>query len=404
MLDKIFIKGTMKSVLGLGITTTIGYGTLYYSFAILSSEIQNEFDWSKSFVFGIFSLGILLGGFFAPLVGKLLDNHGARTLMSSGSLLCAMGLIGLSCVYNEVEYIAAILFLEIVSTLVLYEAAFVAFAQLAGAHARTPITQITLMAGFASTIFWPLIGYLLTIMGWREVYIVLALFHILLAMPIHFLVLKKGLVVQNAQRINEPLNELIKLKNKYQKKVFIILAFVFSLIAIPVTVVQTHFLGLLSEFGFETVLAISLGALIGPAQVVARIVEMTFAKKASPLLSGILALSFMVVGLFLLLFSGYSIVFATLFMLLYGAGQGISSVIKGSIPLYIFGTSGYGRITGKLTLYRQIITALVPFGFALLLENFGAQISVFFLVVVTFIAVVLLTYLSKKLPQWSVKK
>jgi MFS family permease len=398
LIKNIFIPGTIKSVLGLGITTTIGYGTLFYSFTIMSTQIQNEFSWSKSFVFGIFSLGILFGGFLAPLVGKLLDNHGARIIMTLGSFLCFLGLFSISLIQNEWQYIFSILFLEVVSTLVLYESAFVAFSQLAGNKARIPITQITLIAGFASTIFWPLISYLLTIMSWRDVYVTLGVFHILFALPIHYFVLKPNLLIdnhsdeKNLTNIQDSLN--IQGKNQKEAKIYLIL--IFSLIAIPVTVMQTHFMGLLAEFGFEIASAVILGTIIGPAQVIARIVEIIFAKKISPLHSGFYSILILCVGLIFLVFSGYSYYFALLFVVMYGAGQGLLAIIRGSIPLYLFGKTGYGKITGDINLYRNIVVATIPFGFALVLDIFGALSAVFMLIIISIISLVLLYILIQK--------
>lgn len=399
MLTKNFKISSLKSVVGLGITATIGYGTLYYSFAIMSNEIQNEFEWSRSFIFAIFSMGILLGGLLAPKVGKLLDKHGARAIMSIGSFLCFIGLFGISFISNQYEYIIAIIFLEVVSTLVLYEAAFVALSQLKGENSRVSITQITLIAGFASTIFWPLIGYLLSIIDWRGTYQVLSLFHILIAMPIHFFLLKKDLLIESENSQGKISYEDVKIKNKNSKKIFVMLAFIFSLIAIPVTVMQTHFIGLLNQFGIETAVAIGIGALIGPSQVAARVIEMIFTKKISPVTSGIFTIVVMCMALFILLFSGYSIYVAIVFVILYGAGQGLTDIIKGTIPLYIFGWKNYGTLSGKLNFYRIIVTALVPFGFALLLDNLGAKISTIFLVVISFIAIILLVLLKNELQK-----
>lgn len=395
----IFIPGTIKSVLGIGTTTTIGYGTIYYSFTIMSTQIQNEFGWSKSFLFAIFSLGILLGGFLAPTVGKLLDHHGARIIMTVGSFLCFLGLYGISFIETQWQYIVAILFLEIVSTLVLYESAFVAFSQLVGNNARTPITQITLIAGFASTIFWPLISYLLTIMHWRDVYLTLGLFHILLAMPIHYFVLKSNLLIDNESKENTmaSLPTTLSLQNSERKEAKWYLIFVFSLIAIPVTVMQTHFMGLLAEFGFEMATAVLLGTIIGPAQVIARIFEIAFAKKITPLQSGYYSILVLCVGLVALIFSGYSYYFALLFVILYGAGQGLVAVIRGSIPLYLFGKKGYGKMNGNINLYRNIVVATVPFGFAVILDVFGAHIGVLMLAIVSFISLVLLYILMNKM-------
>lgn len=398
-IDTLFIRGTAKSVLGLGITTTIGYGTLYYSITIMSEELANHFLWSKSFIFGILSLGILLGGFIAPTIGKLLDRYGARGIMSIGSILCALGLFGLSLIDSKLEYIVAILFLETVSVLVLYEAAFVAFSQLAGVKARLPIIQITLMAGFASTIFWPLITYLLTFMNFKEVYQILALFHIFLALPIHYFVLKPSLKIKNKDLNEESFNDCICLEGKKRKRSLILLAIAFSLIAIPITAMQTQFLAILKGFGLEAATAVALGAVIGPSQVIARMIDMGFSKKSTPMNTAVISTSIMVIGLTTLLFSGYNFYMALLFVILYGAGQGLTDIVRGTLPLYLFGKDGYGRTTGGLNLFRLTVTAMVPFGFAFILENFGPKVGVVFLSVVTLIAVILLAMINKDIKR-----
>ena len=399
LVERLFVNGTAKSVIGLGITTTIGYGTLYYSFTIMSGEIQNEFGWTKTFIFGIFSLGILFGGFLAPLVGKLLDKHGARNIMSVGSFLCTLGLVFLSLIETQWHYIGAILFLEIVSTLVLYEAAFVAFAQLAGNNARLPITQITLIAGFASTIFWPLISFLLTIFSWRDVYLMLSFFHIAIAFPIHYIVLKKDLLINSQVEEKTIFSQSLQLEGKIRKHSIIVVGIVFTLIAIPITVMQTHFLGLMQGFGFEIASAIALGALIGPAQVGARFLEIFISKKISPLVSGIISTSIMSLGILCLIFSGYEPLLATLFVLFYGAGQGLSNIIRGSIPLYLFGQTNFGKTTGNINMYRTIMVAFVPFGFAYMIENFGVYVSSMLLFTITIIATILLLFLYKNIQK-----
>ncbi len=396
MVNKFFIAGTLKYVLGLSITTTIGYGTLFYSFTIMSQEFEKEFLWSKTFIFGIFSLGIFLGGLLAPKIGKLLDSHGARVVMSVGSLLCALGLFFVSNIQSQLNYIFSIIFLEIVSTLVLYEAAFVAFSQLAGNKARLPITQITLIAGFASTIFWPLISFLLSFLSWREVYSILAFFHLFIALPIHFFILKKDVLIKTDMKFSNSFDDSLELEGKIRKKSLILVGTVFSLMAIPITVMQTHFLGLMSGFGIEMTSAIALGALIGPSQVGSRIIEITLSKKITPITSGIFSTFVMSLGILALYFSGYDILLATFFVVLYGAGQGLTDIIRGSIPLYLFGKDNLGKTTGGINLYRNVIVSLVPFGFAFFMETFGIRTSTLFLVFITSFAMIILIILNKK--------
>ena len=392
--QRLFIKGTAKSVIGLGTTMTIGYGTLYYSFAIMSEEFAKEFLWSKSFIFGILSLGILLGGLMAPLIGKLLDKHGARGIMSIGSILSALGLYNLSIIDSKIDYIIALLFLQSVSVLVLYESAFIAFTQIVGEKARLPIIQITLIAGFASTIFWPLISYLLTIISWREVYQLLALLNILIALPIHYFILKPNLLIDNKRYNEDKLEESIYLEGLHKRNTFILLSIAFSLIAIPITVMQTQFLTLFKSFGIELALAIALGALIGPSQAGIRVLEILFSKYITPIHSAVFSTLLMSIGLIALLFSGYSFYIALLFVLLYGSGQGLSDIVRGTLPLYLFGKNSYGKTTGRLNFFRLLMTATVPFCFAYMLENYGGLFSTIFLILVSILASILLFYVS----------
>lgn len=395
-LNKVFIQGTVKSVFGLGVTATIGYGTLFYSFTIMSVALENHFGWSKSFLFGVFSFGLLLGGLITPYIGKKLDQYGARIIMSIGSLLAFLGLIFLSQVETKLEFILAIVFIEIVSTFVLYEAAFVAFSQIAKQKARLPMTQITLIAGFASTIFWPLISFLLDFYTWQEVYIILSLFHLFIAFPLHLFTLpNRELSNKQIQHEDNSLYSRFEGK-KNTKKSMILIGIALCLIAIPIASIQTHLIGLLDTFGIEAIVAVSLGALIGPAQVGARIFEMTFAKKITPIASSIISTGLLLLSTITLLFCGYSIIIATLFVILFGAGQGLNYIARGSLPLYILGSDNFGKNSGYLNLYIKVVTAMAPFAFALSLEYLGNITSVIILLLLSIISIIALYFIPKE--------
>ncbi len=392
-LHKFFVEGTIKSVIGLGITTTIGYGTLFYSFSIMSMELENYFGWSKSFLFGVFSFGLLLGGFITPYIGKKLDHYGVRVIMSIGSLLAFLGLLFLSMVETKLEYIFAIIFLEIISTFVLYEAAFVALSQIAKEKARLPMAQITLIAGFASTIFWPLITIMLEYISWQEVYVILALFHLCIAFPLHFFTIPKNLGI--LQKELESIDESKLVDNKKQKSM-IYIGIALCCIAFPITVVQTHLVGILDSFGIEAVMAVTLGALIGPAQVGARIFEMVFAKKFTPIASAIISSSLLLLSMIALLLIGYSMLLAVVFALFYGAGQGLNYIARGALPLYILGAKNYGKNSGVLNLYIKIVIALAPFSFAYLFDSFGNIISIVILLIFSLISIITLNLIPKE--------
>lgn len=394
MFKRFFIDGTLRPVLGLGITSTIGYGTLFYSFTIMSLEFENEFGWSKSFIFGIFSLGLLIGGLISPLIGKKLDKYGARVVMSIGSILAALGMFFISLVENKLGFVVSLLYIEIVSTFVLYEAAFVALSQIAKEKARLPMAQITLIAGFASTIFWPLITFLLDFINWRDVYIVLSLFHLLIALPLHFFTLKNNTIVGN-QIAYTPKDIILQLTKKQKKKAMIFLIMTFCLISIPIAAIQLHLMGLLQSFGIESIVAVGLGVVIGPSQVGARVAEMFFAKKTTPLQSAIASNLIIFTSLICLLLSIYELFFATLFVILYGAGQGLNYISRGSLPLYILSAKNFGKNSGEINLFIKITTAISPFSVAFMLDFYGNVATVLFLVMATMLSLVSLFYLRK---------
>ncbi|QOG12351.1 MFS transporter [Arcobacter sp. FWKO B] len=394
MIKRFFIDGTLKPVIGLGITSTIGYGTLFYSFTIMSLEFENEFGWSKSFIFGIFSLGLLLGGLISPFIGKKLDKYGAQVVMSIGSFLAALGMLFISFVETKFGFILSLLYIEIVATFVLYEAAFVALSQIAKEKARLPMAQITLIAGFASTIFWPLITFLLEIMSWRDVYLVLSLLHLCIALPLHLFMLKNRTLKSGVTNYIDS-KGVFQLTQKQKDKAIVLLAITLCLIAIPIAAIQLHLLSVLQSFGIEAIIAVALGALIGPSQVGARVVEMIFSNKTTPIQSAIISNILIFLSLISLLLSVYEILFATLFVVLYGAGQGLNYIARGSLPLYILSADSFGKNSGILNLFIKITTAISPFSVALLLDFFGNIVTVVFLVIVVMLSFVSLFYLKK---------
>ncbi len=381
-IENFFVENTIKSVIGLSITTTISYGTLFYSFTIMSLEFEKYFDWSKSFLFGVFSIGLLMGGLITPYIGKKLDHYGARIIMSIGSILAFFGLILLSQIETKLEYTLSIFFIEIVSTFIQYEAAFVAFSQIAKDKARLPMTQITLLAGFASTIFWPFITLCLNYFSWREVYLILSLFHLIFAFPIHYFTLPKELKT----------NEIVKSSPKNicqnKKKSMTLIGITFCCIAFPITVVQTHLLSILESFKVEMAFAIILGALIGPAQVASRVLDMLFSKKTTPMSSAFTSSILILISMFALLLSGYNLTFAVIFVIFYGAGQGLNYIARGGLPLYILGSENYGKNTGILNLFIKIVIAFSPFTFALMLDNFGNIFSIIILLILSLISII----------------
>lgn len=390
-----FIPGTVKLVFALGTTCTIGYGTLFYSFSLLSKEFEQAFGWQSEFIFGIYSLGILLGGVTAPIIGKALDRFGCRLPMAAGSFLMALGLLALATVQNAWQFTFALLFVEALSLLVLYESAFVALAHSAGKEARTPITQITLMAGFASTIFWPLLSWVLSWTDWRAAYCLMAALHVLICLPLHYFCIgnhSRIIEKSHAQKPTPPI--------QHDSKKEWVLALCLGASSFVVNGLQIHLFNIMGALNISLTLTLLAGTLVGPSQVTARLTDLLFGRFISPLALGYISHGCLLFGIALLLMYGLSqssiaLSLIILFPIVFGAGQGLSNIVRGALPLYIFNAEHYGTITGRLNGVRFVMTAIAPISFTLLMNYWGVKVSLVSLLLLLLASIVGFTSLKR---------
>jgi MFS family permease len=359
------------ATIGLGVTMTIGYGTLYYSFSVLAPEIAREFGWGQSFVFGVFSLGLLAGAVSAPVLGRLVDRFGARLILCLGSIAAAVSLALFAVMQNAWQFAVITLVAEFVALAVQYDAGFAALAQSHGREARAHITLVTLIAGFASTVFWPLLQWLLTWMDWRDVYLVLAAMNLLIALPIHLALPRARISEKPVSRVEET-SAGMKLDGERRRRM-VLMATAFAAGGFVVSAVGATLLVLMRDLGYATAMATLAGSLIGPSQVAARLIEYARRNLFSPPLTAIIAALAMVLGLFALAgaliqpFAGFAIAFAVF----YGAGQGLTSIVRGVLPLHYFGAAGYGRTMGTLASTRIVASAIAPVSVIWLNETVG---------------------------------
>lgn len=365
-------------IIGLGITQILGYGTLYYAFAVLEPYISREFGWPSSWSFGCLSLALLIGGLAGPLAGRFIDERGARLVMSLGSVASAIALVLLSVSQDLITFALALIIVEVTSVLVLYDAAFAGISQIAGSQAaRRAITQMTLLGGFASTFFWPLTHFLTESMDWRSVYLIFALIHLVLCLPLHMIVLRR---VQPADRgspssIQDVDSELPRLKPEDGMRAMLWLIVYFCLTGFVYSSFNIHWVSALQNAGFTPAVAVGVGVLMGPAQVAIRFLDMIFGKSLHPLATGAISSVFLVVALAALMLAGVGAVGAVIFAILFGLSQGLSSIVRGTIPLALFGRSGYGARLGKISAISVTVKSCAPFVFALVVENAGAAVA-----------------------------
>ncbi len=348
------------ATIGLGVTMTIGYGTLYYSFSVLAPEIARDFGWSRSFVFGVFSFGLLAGAIAAPVIGRLVDRLGARLVLCVGSVAASGALALFALMENAWHFAIITLVAEFVALAVQYDAGFAALAQAHGREARAHITLVTLIAGFASTIYWPLLQWLLTLMSWRDTYLVLAAMNLLIALPIHLALPKTR--IDRDETARPAIDSGTGVLPSDRSRQMVLMAIAFAAGGFVISAVGAALLVLMRDLGYTTGIATLAGSLIGPSQVTARLIDYARRNLFSPPLTALIAAAVMALGIVLLAGALVAPVigFAIGFAVFYGAGQGLTSIVRGVLPLHYFGVVGYGRTVGTLSAVRIVVSALAP--------------------------------------------
>lgn len=394
--------GGLPLILALGVTQVIGYGALFYAFAVLAPHMTESFGWAPEWTYGGFAAGLLAGGLVAPLTGRMIDSYGTRLVMSIGSALAGVALLALAEARGPISYFAAMIALEMVSTMVLYDAAFAALTQARGANARRAISKLTLIGGFASTLFWPLTTVLLGQFDWREIYRIYAIMQFAVCVPLHLFLLpgrvRRAVGVAPAPSAGEVAPDTY-LHGEARQSAFLLLALAFSLQGFVVSAMSVHMLTLLQGLGLSAAVAVGIGAMVGPSQVAGRLVEMLFGTGLQPVTTAWVSAVLMPLGLMFLLVGGMTATLAGLFAIAYGISMGLGSIVRGTVPLQLFGPAGYGAMLGKLSAPGLIIKAAAPLVFAVLIERAGQVPSLLLLIVLSTLAAVALFALARKVAR-----
>lgn len=354
-------------ILALGTTQTLAWASSYYLPAILADPIARDLGVSSNWIFGAFSASLVISGMLGPWIGRRIDVVGGRQVLSMSNVTLAAGLALLGCSYSVSVLVAAWLLLGVGMGSGLYDAAFGALGRIYGQSARRAITGITLLAGFASTIGWPLTAWGLETIGWRNTCFAWAAAHVLIGLPLNLFFLPA--VKDGSSKAVAALKPHIPID-----RTMILLAFAFATAWAVTGAMAAHLPRILEAAGATSVQAISAGALIGPAQVFARIVEANFLNKLHPLVTTRLACLTHPVGVGILAVVGGSA--SGVFAVFHGAGNGILTIARGTLPLAIFGAENYGYRLGILGAPARISQAMAPLAFSLLIDQLGSRVLI----------------------------
>jgi predicted MFS family arabinose efflux permease len=354
-------------IVALGTTQTLAWASSYYLPAILADPIGHDLGVSSNWIFAAFSGALVISALLGPRVGRQIDLVGGRSVLSTSNLLLAAGLTLLGFTYSIPVLIAAWLLLGVGMGVGLYDAAFAALGRIYGEAARSSITGITLIAGFASTVGWPLTAWGLQTIGWRETCFAWALAHILIGLPINFFMLP---AVKDAKAaVAASVKPHIPID-----RTMVLLAFTFAAAWTVTGAMAAHMPRILEAAGATTVQAVAAGALFGPAQVVARIIEASFLSRYHPLLSTRLACLTHPIGAAILALAGGAA--SSAFAIFFGLGNGILTIARGTLPLAMFGPKNYGYRLGIIGAPARMAQAAAPLAFGLLIERMGSGVLI----------------------------
>jgi predicted MFS family arabinose efflux permease len=355
-----------RAVTALGLAQTLAWASSYYLPAMLAVPMARDVGVSSPTVFAAFSLALLASAALGPYAGTAIDRWDGRLVLCATNVIFAVGLVCLSLAQGVVGMFIGWAVLGIGMGSGLYPAAFAALVRLYKEDSRGAITGVTLFAGFASTVGWPLSTFLEAHIGWRGTCVAWAALHVVVGFPLNWSLPKADILPVNPQ-IHSSLTGV----SRASRSSAFLLGVVFAVTWFISTAMAAHLPRLLMAGGASLATAVFVGALIGPAQVGARILEFSFLRRLNPLLSARLAMLMHPLGVALLGIFGH--VAAVIFGVLHGAGNGIMTIATGTLPLAIFGPQGYGSRQGMLMVPARIAQALAPWLFGLCLDRWGTR-------------------------------
>lgn len=340
-------KEPWSAVIALGITQITAWGSIYYLFPLLMEPLQSTLGASRSAVVGAFTFSVLVSGLLAPWVGRLIDRSGGRVLMGSASLVACLALSALSQVSTLAQFYVVWAFLGVAMAGSLYEPAFAVLTRAFVTHHRRAIAVLTLFGGFASTVFWPLGQALIDEIGWRNTALVFAAMNLLICVPLHLFALP-GTSRLAPSPVPVGVTSTQSLRGALRHATFHWLAAAFTVNALVFSGTAVHLLAMLGSKGMSAAQAAALGALMGPMQVLGRLVEITAGRRVPPSRVAVIAMALLPISLVIFVAAGGSITGFMLFTLLYGAGNGAMTIVRGTVPVELYGRQEFGAVNGAL--------------------------------------------------------
>jgi predicted MFS family arabinose efflux permease len=358
----------------LGLTQILGWGSSFYLPAILAVPISQALGISTELFFWAFTLSLLVSGLLGPRIGKAIDRLGGRKVLPYGSVAFAFGLTLLATATEPVQLFLAWIFMGVGGSMGNYDAAFATAVNFFGDKSNRVIAGITVFAGFSSSISWPLTTLLLQSFGWQQAVWFWVAAHLVIGLPLH-------LTIPRVERreipdMTGPIRKMVRNRFRFDP-LLVVFAIMFALEGFIVSSVNTTLPFMLGELGASIEMALVASVVLGPSQVLARVLLLALGNWATPIRVAAISILAHPLGVIAIWLFGTNGLMA--FVILHGIGVGLNPFIRGSLPLLFFGSDRFGQRQGYIMMLSKIVSALSPTLLTLLLL-FNPQLAI----VVTF--------------------
>jgi len=381
----------------LGLAQITAWGTSYYCLGVLAKPIVADTGWDLSTVFLGFSIALLVMGSISTWVGAIIDRLGARVVMSIGTIIISAGLLALSRVGGLWEYLAVWALLGVGMRCALYDAAFAALVQVTPTRGRRAISYLTLYGAYASTIFWVVGHYLNAAYGWRTTLALFAAINLVICLPLTWfgLARRERVEANVASGTVESTSEGPVLEGRPRTVGIVLFALIMSINGFVFGVVSLQLVPLLEAAGLSAAAAVWVASLKGHGQFSGRVVEIVFGRNLKAMTIARLAIGILPVSLVLLLLARGDLWQLVASTLLLGASQGVITIVRGAVPLALFGASAYGTILGLIATPILLVNAFSPAIFAVMIDRLGWEMSINALIVCSLVTVLAMELMSR---------
>jgi MFS family permease len=385
------------SVNALGLTQITAWGTSFYCLGVLAKPIGAETGWAISTIFMGFSIALVVMGLISTTVGRLIDRAGARAVMCAGTVIVSAGLFGLSQVHDVATYFAAWAVIGVGMRCCLYDAAFAALVQVVPSRGRLAISYLTLYGAYASTVFWVIGHYLNEAYGWRGTLIAFAAINLAICLPLNWIGLSRREAETQATDAKPPeaSPEGPALEGRLRIVGICLFALIMSLNGFVFGVISLQLVPLLEAAGLAGATAVWVASLKGHGQFGGRVVEIFFARNLKAMTVARIAIAVVPAALLLLMVAQGQLWQLIAFTLLLGASQGVITIVRGAVPLALFGAKGYGAVLGLIATPILLVNAFSPTLFALIVDQVGWHNALYALLACSVLTLIAMELMSR---------